>query len=146
MPEEDPLDDTLFALKNLIGMLEANLYRKVDKKSVRLAEEQVKVLEKKINLFSRDTEVALQEAGLKKNDIKKIDRDEIPENIVGDLRELLEKAAALKKRAVYLQDVVAEEKGEHREGVKKIKEEKLSKRQHKKKFKRLGGDDDWKPL
>ncbi|MEC7839951.1 MAG: hypothetical protein VX777_07915 [Chlamydiota bacterium] len=147
MPEEDPLDDTLFALKSLIELLEQNLYRQVDTKAVQLAEKQVSILEKKINLFSRNTEEALLDAGLKKSDVKKLKLNEIPEDIVGEFRELLERAAALKQRTVKLQEKVAEEKGIHSEGKKKEEtNDKISKRQHKKKFKRLGGDDSWKPL
>lgn len=147
MPKEDPLDEALFMIEKLITFLEENLYLLVDAKQIASLEAQFNQLEKEIEIFASKTETQLKDAGLKKQDITRLKEGDIPKNISGVNKEILLKSEKLKQRLFKLKDIVAEEKGIAKKPSKEKKEKKnITKREHLKKYKRLGGTDDWKPL
>ncbi len=147
MPQEDPLDEALFVIEKLISFLEKNVYSMVNTQDLANIESQLNMLEQKIGNFASDSESGLRDAGLEKKDLILMKDGKIPENVTGEQKETIQKAERLKQRLRDLQEIVAQEKGPQEKALKKkVDKKKLTERERRKKFKRLGGTDDWKPL
>jgi hypothetical protein len=153
MPKEDPLDEAFYELKNIINMLQANLFRMVSKREVMQSESLIDQLMKTVEKFEIQSREELKEVGLTHEQQDMLDRGKVPDSITGEHKEALKIAIDLKKKIEDMRIIAHKEQGlfeeEEKESIKKTKQEKkdqrISKQQHKKKFKRLGGDD-WKPL
>lgn len=154
MAKEEPLDEALYELKSIIAMLQANLFRMVSVKEVKATEQLLLQIEKAVDKFENKAIGELEGVGLTLEQKDLIEEGKVPETVTGEHREALEIAIELKKKVEEMRHIAHKEQGrfddedeELSEEAKKKhkKESRISKVQHKKKFKRLGGDK-WKPL
>lgn len=151
MPKEEPLDEAFYELKGIINMLQANLFKMVSASEVIQTEGLLKEMEKSIEDFERKALAELEGVGLTREQEDMIEEGIVPKNVKGEYREALEIAIDLKKKVEEMRKIAHQEQGKFEEPVDqeepgpKKKTKRISKQQHKKKFKRLGGDD-WKPL
>lgn len=144
MTKEEPLEEALYAIKNLVAMLQENLFIMVDAEEVKKTEKVLDELEKKVRKFEKQAIDELQEVGLTTQQRRMLEEGEIPEGVKGTEREALELMQGLMQKIEDLK-LAAEEEGGESKPPKEKKSKKSAKQQHKKKYKRLGGDD-WKPL
>ena len=152
MTKEEPLDEALYEIKNIIGMLQANLFKMVSVKEIQQAEPLFQKIEQAIDKFEKKAFAELKEVGLTQEQKDLLNEGKLPDTIKGEQREALQIAIDLKQQIEELKLIALKEQGfseeaeEQEQSIrKKKKDKKLSKHEHKKKYKRLGGND-WKPL
>ncbi|MEM1282757.1 MAG: hypothetical protein AAGG81_04310 [Chlamydiota bacterium] len=152
MAKEEPLDEALYELKSIINMLQANLFKMVNTSEVVQTEKLLQDMKKSINEFKKKALKELEDVGLTREQKDTIAQGEIPKDVKGEYRETLKIAIDLKNKIEEMRNIAHKEQGvfddepqEEKDKVKKKKDKPISKSQHKKKYKRLGGDN-WKPL
>lgn len=144
MASEDPLDEALHQLKNIVRLLQNNLYTLVDVKDVKNAETAMKELQTKFQEYQKKAHAEFQSLGVTKEQQKMIREGEIPEEVTGDYREILEITNKLKQQIEEMRNIARSEQAPAEETQKppeKDKEKPHSKYRYKKKFKHLEGDD-----
>lgn len=152
MPKEDPLDEALYELKGIINMLQANLFKMVNTREVMQTGELIAEIEKAVSEFEKKALAEFERLGVTREQEEMISEGVVPKNVLGEYKEALEIAMDLKKKIQEMREIAHKEQGLFEEGEKEQDTQKkkktdkhISKQQHKKKFKRLGGDN-WKPL
>lgn len=152
MAKEEPLDEALHELKAIISMLQANLFKMVNTKEVKESEGLLEIVEKAVDEFEKKAYAELEGVGLTREQEDMIREGVIPKDVSGDYREAIQIAMDLKIKIDEMRKIAHEERGMFEESAdseepskEDKKQKRISKQQHKKKFKRLGGDD-WKPL
>ena len=149
MAEQDPFDCAMSEFAEVLNFIEKNKNQLINKEISLDVERQIESLEKEVQAFVVETEELLAVGGGKEVDIRQA-QEEIPETLPGDQREALKRAQAMKRQLMKMREEFAadaplpkQEPGAHPKGK---KGKKLSKAAHRKKYKRLGGKQDWKPM
>lgn len=149
MPKEEPFDEALHELKNIINMLQTNMFKMVSTKDVGKSGVLLNEIEEAIKQFKVKAMAELRELGLTREQEEMVNDGIIPETIKEEHREALEIAANLKNTIEEMRSVALQEQGviqdEPIATPKEKKDSQAQKREYKKKFRRLG-DDEWKPL
>lgn len=142
MPKEDPLDVGLNLIKNLLALVEKNLYSEVDVKILVELNKKVMAIESLITeINSNITENLIREKGITKQDIQMIEDGLIPDVTQGEAREIAEKANELRQKLEAIKIEVEKIRGPYKKSQEKKKEEIKEN-----KYKRLRRKEDWKQL
>ena len=146
MPQENPMDLALREIQKLLDLIEINLYTTLNPAEIEIMNQNIILLEQKVLKFTEESNKIFEKCGLTHEQMRMIEAGEIPPDIGAEASESFMKAKQLRERLKDL-EVTAGTSPELVPGnTKKNKSTSVSKRQHKKKYKRLGGDKDWKPL
>lgn len=147
MPEENPMDESFRKIQKLLDLIEVNLFTTLTPVEIAAMNSELDGLEKKFNEFFNESNKIFTSLGLTKEQMRMIEEGETPQGGDIEASEAYKKAQQLKDRLKDLQaaagmspDLVPGKK-KKRTNIKS-----LSKREHKNKYKRLGGSQDWKPM
>lgn len=151
MTKQDPLDEAFSEIYQILVFLQKNKELILGKNVTLEVEKQVDQLEKQVNQFVKETEEMIEKSGAKPAEIKRTlaELDALP----ADQKEALKRAKELKEKVESLRGEFREA-GEEEASSKpqapkespKKQTKNLTKAEHRKKYKRLGGKKDWKPM
>lgn len=144
MKEKDPIIAMIRQLAEMVNLIEENREGPTDKPLPDNIEQMVGELEAQVALFREVTEETLDELGIDRVELMRRIKNP-PETLKPDDRKSLQQLTHLKKNMTEIQNEISRKAlGENRlpTAGKKVK----GKKPRRKKFKRLGGDDKWKPV
>ena len=111
------------------------------------AESTIADIEKQVDDFAKETQAILLNSGLSKAELKMFEDGIIPEETSQEMKECLHKMQQLKDLALYLKSISAKERGVVSDDYHKLQPfKKLSKREYRKKYRRLRESDDRKQI
>lgn len=149
MTKEEPIDEALQQVKALISMLQDNFFRLVDTSDVLKAEKQIAELEKEVRRFVAKADHNFEKLGVTEEEMRMLEEGATLKDVNEKIAETINLTATLKKQINKLQEKAMEEQGRSVSDIDKEKKKKdkvRTKQEHKNKYKRLGGSEDWKPL
>lgn len=146
MAREEPLDEALNQIKNIVRLIEANLLTLISQKDVKELERVIGHIEKSMEEYEKKS--LLQEGPLWVSAEQRamLSAGEIPEGVSGEYREALEMMIKLKKKIEELRGNARHEQGlfeaaEDQTPFIKEQTPSLSNRNRKKKYRRMGGNE-----
>lgn len=154
--KDDTVDKALSEIKKIMDLISKHKSEALNLDLVEDINEKLDDLESKVTSFSEETDEMLLDFGMTKQRMAEVIK-EVPTDIEGDEKEALRRALELKDEIMKMREEYAKEIGvpgkttEQIEATKSSKEKKraekkLSKEEHRKKYKRLGSSKKWKPL
>jgi hypothetical protein len=148
MPQENPMDEAFREIQKMLDLVEINLFTNMNREEVAALDKQLELLEKKYQEFIKESDKIFLKCGLTEEQMRMIENGENPQGIGLETSESYMKAKDLRDRLKQLEITAGSSPTLVAGDTKKNKGEvkSLSKSQHKKKYKRLGGSQDWKPL
>lgn len=143
--KENPIDSLLDKIKDLIQFAQQNASKEIDAEHLPSdIEEQLATVEKEVEKFKKISEQIVELSGTPEEDIKKMLSADTISDITPEAQRILRKTEELAFQAKGLG-------GEAPEGMlsdprSKQKKNSISGKERRKKFKRFGSNDTWKPL
>lgn len=143
----DPMEHLLEQLSNLMKFAQKNASKPLKKNNTANLQRQLELLEDLIAKFNETTNKELLAAGVTDEELKK--KLDNPEQIPPKVRRFLERSVRLQIDATLMRDalkvaITRAALGLTEPTTEAEKKKRIQKR--KKKFKRMGGDTNWKPL
>jgi len=148
MTKEEPLDEALNQIKNIVRLIEANLLTLVSQKDVKEMERVIGHIEKSMEEYQRNSLLEEGPLWISAEQRAMLSAGEIPAGVSGEYREALEMMIKLKKKIEELRENAHQQQGlfeavgeGHQTAPLKEQTPSLSKHSRKKKFRRMGGNE-----
>jgi hypothetical protein len=143
---QNPLENMLDKIKELIQLAQQNASKELDAEHLPSdIEKQLLMVEKEVEKFKKISDQIVELSGTPEEEIKKIlSGDSIPPDLPPDAKRLLNRTEQLAFEAKSLGGIAQD--GMLSDPRSKQKKKSVSGKERRKKFKRFGSDDNWKPL